>query len=443
MRLKRLESKAAGGAIIFVTTLAIFSFSRVHQFADSNYSMLLSQSLLQYRSFTLDNYAIPRLAPLQREGYVSNGDIYQLELVDGHLYYVFPPGSSILSAPYVALMNAAGVSAAAPDGSYSREGEGKIEARLAALLMAGLAVVFFLTARSLLPFWWSLLVAYASALGTQVWSTASRAMWSDTWGILILGLVVWQLVRVEVKGDRLRPVLLATLLSWLYFVRPTYSIPIVAVTVYVLLYRRAAFIRFALAGGAWLAAFVGYSQYHFGRALPGYYQADRLSFETFWLALAGNLISPSRGLLIFVPVLFFVAYLLLRYRAGLAVPRLVTLGLCVVVVHLIVISGFSHWYGGHCFGPRFSTGLVPWLSLLGTAAVAARRRRREAEAGTASRRRWRVEWTFGAILLLCSMTINGLGATAHRTWLWNIRPVDVDQKPERVWDWGDPQFLAK
>ncbi len=442
MILKKLKSDVAGGVILFITVLLTFLFSPVHQFADSKYSMLLSQSLLQYQSFTLDNYSIPRLPKKQQSGFISNGDIYQLELVNGHIYYLFPPGSSMLSVPYVALMNIVGISAASQEASHSREGEAKIEASLAALLMAGLSSVIFFTGRLLLPFWWSLLVAYGSALGTQIWSTASRALWSDTWGIFILGLVVWMLVGVECKRYQVRPMLLATFLSWLYFVRPTYCIPIIAITIYIFLYHRSAFIKYALTGAAWLAAFIGFSEYHYGQMLPNYYQANRLSFDTFWLALAGNLISPSRGLLVFVPILFFVAYLLIRYRSEISHPRLIVMSLSIVVVHLIVVSGFAPWYGGHCYGPRYSTGIVPLFSLLGILSVKSRLERHN-KAVDDSLSLWRTEWTFGAILLLCSVSLNALGATTYRTALWNIRPVNVDDAPERVWDWKNPQFLAK
>jgi hypothetical protein len=443
MKLKQFKSNVAGGATVFITVLMIFFFSPVHQLTDSNYSMLLSQSLLHYRSFTLDNYIIRGLPPKQQTGFVSNGGIYQLQVRDGHIYYYFPPGSSILSLPYVALMNLVGISAASRDGSYSRRGELKIEASLAALLMAGLSSVIFLTGRLFLPFWWSLLIAYGSAFGTQIWSTASRALWSDTWGIFILGLVVWMLAGVECKRFRLRPVLLATLLSWLYFVRPTYCVPIVVITIYILLYQRSSFTKYALTGAAWSAAFVGFSQYYYGQMLPYYYQANRLTFETFSLALAGNLISPSRGLLVFVPILFFVAYLLIRYRSEIAHPKLIVMSLSIVIVHLIVVSGFVPWYGGHCYGPRYSTGLVPWFSLLGVLSVQSRLEWHRKEAVNDSPFFWRTEWTFGAILLLCGVTLHGLGATSRSTVLWNVRPVNVDDAPERVWDWKHPQFLAR
>ncbi len=430
--------------VIFFFSVFVFLISRVHQLADSNYSMLLSQSLIQHRSFTLDHYQIPRLPPTQQVFYVSNGNIYQLELVDNHIYYLWGPGTSVLSVPFVALMNAWGVSSTNADGTYNPDGEVRIQARLAALLMAALAAVFYLTSRLLLPPHWAILLSIGSALGTQIWSTASRAMWSDTWGIFLLGFVVFALIANEIGIYRLRPALLATLLAWTYFIRPTFALPILVITFYIFIFYRRSFTLYAVVGAVWFSVFAIYSTYHFGQLLPNYYFAyQHFGFANFKWALAGNLVSPSRGLLVFVPVLSFVMYLLIRYRATLPLRRLVVLSLIIVVLHLIVVSSYSPWNGGHCYGPRYSTAIVPWLFLLGLAGVQARRH--SLNRLPVSRRfpLKRLEASLGALLLLMSVTINALGATSHATWLWNSRPVNVDQQPDRVWDWKHPQFLAR
>lgn len=439
--IRRLSSTTVAGAVVFVLTLSIFLFSRIHQVADSEYSMLLSQSLLSHGSFTLDAYALPRHEPVWHGYYFKNGPVYQLEVTRGHLYYHLPPGSSILSTPFVALFNLLGISAANPDGSYDRRGEVIIEAELAALLMALLSVIFFYTARLLLTVKWSVVIAFSGALGTQVYSTASRALWSETWGILLLGVVIFLLVRSETGKRSFNPILLATLLSWMYFVRPTFSVHILTITVYLFIYYRQLFLRYAITGAAWLGVFVLYSWSHFGQLLPNYYLASRLQFDSFWEALAGNLISPSRGLLVYVPSLFFVAFLLARYRRQLVHQRLVWLSLAIIAGHLVIISSFSHWWGGHSFGPRFTTGLVPWFVLLGILGVHAMLKWREQRV-EASSIGWRVQLACGALLLLMSAFINTRGAASHATWLWNMRPLEIDQHPERLWDWSQPQFLA-
>jgi hypothetical protein len=90
------------------------------------------------------------------------------------------------------------------------------------------------------------------------------------------------------------------------------------------------------------------------------------------------------------------------------------------------------------------TGVVPWLVLLGIFGVQAMLTAQEEKpVSVKPRASWRMQNALGAALLLISMVINALGATEHATSLWNIRPVDVDQQPTRIWDWQHPQFLAK
>lgn len=441
-RLVRLSPDALACALIFVLTTGIFLASPLRQIADSKFSMLTSESLIHRRTFTLDHYRIPDLAPVQTYGSASNTTLYQIEFVGGHFYHMYPPGSPVLSAPYVALLNLCGISASYPDGSYNERGERIIQGSLASLLMGALAAVFFLTARLLLPARPSAWLALGGALGTQVWSTASRALWTDTWGILLLGIVILSILADDAHGRTLKPLPLATLLSWMYFVRPTYSLQIVAVALYIFIYRRAIFLRFALTGAAWGAAFVAYSQFHYGRPLPTYYYlASQLKLDSFPVAFAGNLFSPSRGLLVYVPALIFVAYLHLRFARWNTHARLTVLALSVCVAHLLLIASFSPWWSGHSYGPRYTTGIVPWFVLLGILGMKAMLTWRENHAGERDGRR-QLSLYFGAALLALSIIVNLRGATASATWRWNLYPQNVDQHPERVWDWRRPQFLA-
>lgn len=429
-------------ALLFAFALAVFLLAPIHDVTDSAYSMLASESLLKHRSFTLDQYALPRYEPKHYVDYVSNGKLYTIELANDHLYYFFPPGNLVLSAPFVAICNAFGVSAANADGTYNPEGEQQIESVLAALLMAGLTVIFFYTSRLILPLKWSIVIALGGAFGTQIFSTASRVLWTDTWGTFLLGLVLWLILRRELRRGELNAVLLGTLLAWLYFVRPTFSVHIVAITIYMLLCQRKYFARYALTGAVWLALFCLYSWHNFRHLLPSYYRAGRLYFGVFWTALAANVVSPGRGLLIYVPVLFFVGYLLARYRRRLAHARIVVLALAVTVVHLAVMSCFGHWWGGYSYGPRFSTGLAPWFVVLAILGVQARRIALAKDAQDFSRLGKGLELSVGALLLSVSVAINAFGAADRNTAYWNVRPQNIDLHPERNWDWRQPQFLA-
>ncbi len=430
------------GALIFITTLAVFLLSQVNQVSDSRYSLLVSHSLLQGGRLDISPYAIADVV-VGTPGVPRGARAYQFELVNGRVYYYFPIGSSVLSIPFVAVANVLGVSVVDQDGAYQARTEDALQRTFAALLMASFSWLVFSMSSLLLSVRLSLLTSFGCALGTQVWSTASRALWSDTWGIVLVGLAVYFLVQHETGRRPLRPMLLASLLAWAYIVRPTNSIAILCIAVYLFAAHRATFSRFALCGGAWAIAFVGYSFAHFGQALPSYYLANRLTFDSFWTALAGNLVSPSRGLFVFVPTLLFVAYLLIRYRRHVELRGLAALALCIVAAHIVMVSGFGHWWGGHSYGPRLLTGLVPWFALLGMLALRARlMSQANADAGGPPVRTRR-ENVVGSLLLFISIAIHLHGATNARAYEWNAKPVDVDFMPSRLWDWSDPQFLRR
>ena len=424
--------------LIFVLAFLLFKSSPQHPIGDSKYSMMLSQCLIEHHSFQLDHYNVPRLPAVVRHDYVMNGDIYQIEQVGPHLYYFFPPGTSILSAPFIWMFKAAGISAVNGDGSLSLNGETKIQSLIAALLMAVLAAIIFCTARLLLPISYSVLVTLGGALGTQIWSNASRALFTDTWAVLFLTATIFFLLANKVNGSKLRPVLVATLLAWAYIVYPSYSIHVMAISIYlltVLSWRQLGI--YAMTGAAWAGALVIYSWHNFGTVLPNYFRPGRLLFGKFWTALSGDLISPSRGFLIFVPTSLFVIYLVVRFRQQLQHRALVVLALSAVVAQLLMISGFDHWWGGHSYGPRLMTAFVPWFVLLAILGISAMLRQ-----GFRNTFERVATACIGILLLAVSIFIHYRGASKAATAAWNSLPQNVDAHPERVWDWRQPQFLA-
>ena len=187
--------------------------------------MLLADNLLRHGDFTLDRYDLPP-------------SDYRLQSVDGHRYYAFPPGTSILSVPFVAVMRLRGISAVRTDGTYSGPGELSLDGRLAAMLTALFAALVYFTARLRLPVAWSLVLTVVCGFGTQVFSTASRSMWSDTWGILLVGLATFTMLNSSAKGERLNLPLLATLEAWAYVVRPTNALVLVGTALYLAIANR-------------------------------------------------------------------------------------------------------------------------------------------------------------------------------------------------------------
>jgi hypothetical protein len=428
-RMMRLPSRyrdAVLGSLVFAMVLGVFRIAPVQQSWDSRYTMLLADNLLRHHDFALERYKLPE-------------SDYRLRTIRGHQYYYFPPASSLLSVPFVALMRLRGVSAVRLDGTYSANVELELDARLAAILMAAFAVLVYFTARQLLPVGWSVGVAFVSAFGTQVLSTASRSMWSDTWGIAFVGGAVFLLLQSAAGARRLNVPLLATLEAIAYVVRPTNSLVLAGTGLYFLVTNRVALWPFAATAAAWLGGFFLYSWIHFHSLLPEYFVADRLEFFAPGVAVLGNLISPGRGLLVYVPAVVAVALLLGRYRSTVRWRALATLAVFVIVSHFVVLSGFAHWWGGHSYGARLTTSLVPWFVLLAILAVDASRRAREVRPfGAADLAVWEV----AGILCVASIAINAVGAFSWETHKWNVLPEDIDHDPERLWSWRSPQFLA-
>jgi hypothetical protein len=429
--------------VIFLATFLVFRLSPVETVFDSRYEMFFSQQLLRNHSFSAPAQAFAELQS-HKPGQIHQrgADLpYQLVQVGDRFYYSFPPGSVILSVPYVAVTNAFGIFATDEHGVYDNKGESRIQKGLAALLMGGLCALVFLSSRLVLSRPWSLLITIGTAFGTQVWSTASRAMWSQTWGIFLLELALCMVLQTDVKQTRLRPILLGTCLSWMYFVRPTFSVSIVGITLYVLIYRRATVLPLVTTGVCWLAAFLAWSQYHFGHFMPNYYSDYPFAAAFLWPGVAGSLFSPSRGLFVFVPILAFVIYLCARYGAN-GRRSLLLIAAGVSLAHLVVISLFPVWYGGHCYGPRYTTDLVPWLTLLAILGMEARQNWRRNNAAKDSRLRLGAEWGVAIPLLICSIILNGIGALWLSALWWNVRPTNIDEDHQRLWDWKHPQFLG-
>ena len=114
---------------------------------------------------------------------------------------------------------------------------------------------------------------------------------------------------------------------------------------------------------------VNLAVYH--QPLSPYYTGGQ-SFDvsrTMAVALAGNLVSPARGLFIFCPlVVLSVAGVVVRWRAGELTAFWKALAV-IPILHWIVVSAFKHWWGGDSYGPRFFTDLMPIFAVLALPAV--------------------------------------------------------------------------
>jgi len=144
----------------------------------------------------------------------------------------------------------------------------------------------------------------------------------------------------------------------------------------------------------------------------------------------GLLFSPSRGLFVYEPwaLLALGGLFMARMAGGRIAQRLGTL-LLVWVLFLIVYSTYAEWWGGRVFGPRFLDDLAPVL-ILGLA--------------------WGIRTgafaqpVMRALLWICaawSLLIFNAAALVYDQ-KWDTVPVNVNDDPAKLFNWGDPQWLA-
>ncbi len=425
----------------------VFFASQGQEFpADSQFSFLVSESILWHHTPALNGFVIRGLDPAKLPTHLTPAvwrPFYQLVRINGKILYTYPPGSSILSLPFVAALNLCGLRAADRDGNFDEQHEAQMQRIVASLLTAGLVYIFMASAGLLLRFPASLAIALVAAFGTPIWSSASRTMWSHTWEISLGGCTVLMLLRAAEKRARPSPVLLGTLMSWAYFVRPTGAIAIFGVTIYMMLEHRNDLVVYAATGLVWLGSFMVYCWSTFGRLLPDYYrQGSSLHAANFGAGLAGVLISPSRGLFIYVPIAIVPIYMLIRYWRDLPHRPLAAMGAAIIVTNVLVVASWLSWWGGWSIGPRLLTDTIPWFVLIAILSWKGRENYYlRAPSGTAPRTVDRMFPAIALLLAVFSVAINGWGATSQQPLLWNKR-VDVDAHPGCLWDWRSPQFLA-
>jgi hypothetical protein len=264
-----------------------------------------------------------------------------------------------------------------------------------------------------------------------MWSTSTRALWQH--GPLVLMLVAAMLLLVRARQ---RPSLVqyaSIPLAIAFLIRPTAAVPILVLSLYVLIRHREWFIRYAAFGIAIAILWFAYNLREFETLLPRYYMPTRVSTSaTFGEAMLGNLVSPARGLFVYSPVLLLaLSGLVLALRRH--EERLLSACFAIIVVlHWLIVSRFPHWWGGHSFGPRFMTDVVPFLAYFVAFNF-------EALGKLSGLKLWASR---GCIVLLAaaSMFIHGRGATSNRPHQWNAVPSDIDHNPARLWDWRDPPF---
>jgi len=348
---------------------------------------------------------------------------YSAMKVGSKVLPTFPIGTGILALPYSLL---------ALLGSWGKVDHLYVliwEKHFAALISVAAAWTLFAGLRSRYGENVALAASLVFATATTQLSSVSQAMWSLTGEIFLVCVSLNLLLSKE--GNKWQPVWMAVAMSAAFLCRPTSMIILIAFF-FILWFRSK---RAALAYGTTalicVAAISIFLFTLYGHPLGGYGKMN--SEEGTWgqylrSAFLGNLISPSRGILIHFPYLFLLPFIWLAGRKDAESKPLIVASIGVLVCIWVMNSFFTKWWGGHSIGPRLFAEMAPFFALLSVPLWQSWR----------SLGGWK---TIVLLVFLFSALTQFLGAYNRTATRWNAI-VKVDENPEILWSWRDSQLAA-
>ncbi len=411
--------------ILFLGCAAVYGLSpRYLGTADTFPNVFLPVSVILHGDLDLERY--PTLPGLR-----DDPPPYYVQRHGGHLVSSFSVVPALLAVPVYAgpvlWMRHRGVAYDSPgfDRACRRL------ARIAASLMTAGSVAFvFLALAGFVPRAPALMLAIGYAFGTLAFPVASQGLWGHGPAMLFLSLAAWLWLR---RPERLA--CLGAALGMAVASRSAAAAAAAAFGLAVALRPPRRPWRLLTAPAVLAAALLAYNLAVFGTPEGGYARinadvAARQHVGGVWTprlleGLAGLLVSPSRGLLIFSP---FLAAGFAGIAVALARPawerfRPPAWG---VLAHLALFSGYAVWWGGMGFGPRYLAEILPLLAILIAPVAEAIRIRAPLRAAFAT-------------LLLASVLLHSLAAVSW-TGDWYVFPTNVDIDHARLWDWRDSEI---
>lgn len=425
--------------VLFGVVLACYLSAPNVTNTDAYLAVPTAVSMVHSRDLDLDEFSSPQLEA--HYGYIR---------LDGRHYEYFPWADALFFVPGVVLVDIAGWLGIGDGATALVDANrmGPVQLVTAGVVTA-LAVLVVTTVAyeglggsQRIRRRASFVVGLVFALGTAAWSTTSRALWQHGPSMLAIAVALLAASRLQ-RGHR--PAAMATTLgaavAAAYALRPTNALVVAGFSLLIAISHRDQMAPFLGGLLAVLVAFVAVNVASFGRVLPPYFAAGRISVHPDYLtALAANLVSPARGLLLFSPVVALsIAGCLLQIRRRALRPLDVVAAGCVVGQLLVVSAQNEGWWAGHAFGPRFMSDVLPLLAylalpalvaLIGARGVPHPSRLARAAAGAV------------AVVAAVSIVVNAEGAYLRASTCWNVTPVNIDRQPSRVWDVDNPQILA-
>jgi hypothetical protein len=391
---------------------------------------LLPFSLLLHGSLYLDGLIDPYLVVSSRPASRN----YFVKQIRGHYMSMYPILTPVLVTPLY-VIPAWWLSRQSTDNFFSvllllANTMEKVSGSLLAALSAG---VLLLALRRVASGVVSILVTLTYGVASTTWTISSQALWRQGTAELCFALLLWALLGDP--GARRFGFWVGLSLAMAAANNPAYTIFAAVFFVYFIRHNRQGLWRFSAPLIVIGAVVFAYNVYFFGRVLggypgptvrpyvnfpPGYFQGTMVG------AVAGLLVSPSRGLVIYVPWAVFALWGAVRLwkEPTYAWGRYLLAATALVV---LVDARYGNWWGGYCYGPRYLTDILPVLAFV-LLPVWSR-----IQAGPVLRVAF-------ALAVAGALWVQIVGAVCYPMGWWDEFPRSVDLHPGRLWNWSDTQI---
>jgi len=387
----------------------------------------ISSRILPYQivaNGTLDLSTSPHMPELEHPHY-STID------VDGRMFSSWPLGTPILALPYAALTYLLN------GGEVTREQIYFWSAHFAALATAASACLLFLGVRRRYGEFSAVATTLVFAFATTAMSSISQGMQNFTGEMLCVTAALALLIPESRK--RWQAALAGVALGFAFTCRPSALVLIAGITLIVFVRNRRAAWPLALAAAATILTAAALQFAVFGHVLGAYgLMASRSGVwgANVWSGLAGNLVSPGRGVLLYFPYLLVLGLTARCLWKECRPDAWWTGSLLLIAANYLVISLYSRWWGGNSVGPRLMGESAPFLALITIP--------------------WWANWRALGTKRLAIISALGLAAVIHviighdvrvRHWYQRVaEPAGLTgvqrANQEPLWWWADSQLAA-
>jgi hypothetical protein len=398
---------------------------------DTYPTRLIPISIIQRFTLDLDAYPFVREYPAAWSADMRGlPDPYYIVYAREHVMSRFPVMAGILAVPVYSVPVLVGLT----DGGGAALGYSRTEimatllSKITASLAAALSVgIIYLTLLRLTSRSGALWITLIYAFATSTWSLSSQGLWQTSMSQPLLALSFYFLVKA--KDKPINATYAGVPLALAVACRPTVVVFALVLLVHVARAYRPQLARFLVFPVLLGLLLVAYNYYYFSSIFGPYSGVGGVGevFSPPTLdALLGLLVSPSRGLLVYSPVLVG-ACLGLANALWRRTDPLMTAIAVATLGTVLVYACWSAWDGGFSYSYRFLVDLVPGLVLL---------------LGSVWRGVVRRRWTASvcAAAAIFSVFIQVVGAFDYPCG-WTNSPVEATVDRGRFWDWQDPEFV--